>query len=58
MHSTDSGEYALFIDAMLGHQSLILSEADDEVARLQFFEEILVKEAVARGKTTEIQFKG
>lgn len=57
MHSADTGERALFIDKMLDHQNLILDEHDDEVARLRFFEEVLVKGAVAQGELTEDQFR-
>lgn len=57
MDSDDSDGFVLFIDAMLDHQNLILDEHDDEVARLQFFEEVLVKGAVSQGRFTEDQFK-
>ena len=57
MHSADSDECTLLIDAMLDHRNLILNQADDDVARLQFFEEVLVKGAVVQGRFAEDQFR-
>lgn len=58
MHSADNDEVFLFIDSMLDHQHIILSEGDedDDMTRLEIFD-IVVSWAVAQSSVTEDQFR-
>lgn len=56
LFSTDHDEVVLFLDAMFDYQPLILDDADDDVARLEF-RGILATWAVATGTISGDQFE-